>query len=246
MARYKLTLEYDGTGLAGWQRQANGVSMQGLIEAAIFEFRGERVAVHGAGRTDAGVHALGQVAHFDLERAAEPETVMGALNHHLKANPVAVLACARVADDFHARFSATRRHYLYRIINRRAPLTLEHGRAWQLAQPIDADQMAAAAALLVGSHDFTSFRAAECQAKSPVKTLDRLDVARRGSVVEIVATARSFLHHQVRAMVGTLALVGTGKWRAANVAAALAARDRTAAGPTAPAAGLYLTAVDYD
>ena len=245
MARYKLTLEYDGTGLAGWQRQANGVSVQALVEAAIFEFRGERVAVHGAGRTDAGVHALGQVAHFDLQRAADPETVMGALNYHLKSNPVAVLACARAADDFHARFSATRRHYLYRIVNRRAPLTLEHGRAWQLAQPIDADQMAAAATLLIGKHDFTSFRAAECQAKSPVKTLDRLEVTRRGSVVEIAATARSFLHRQVRAMVGTLALVGTGKWQAADVAAALAARDRAAAGPTAPAVGLYLTAVDY-
>ena len=246
MARYRITLEYDGAGMIGWQRQADGVSVQGLVETAVFAFRGERVTVHGAGRTDAGVHALGQVAHFDLHRPAEPDTVASALNQHLKPHPVAVLAAASAEDDFHARFSATRRHYRYCIVNRRAPLTIERNRAWRVARPLDAAAMADAAAVLVGKHDFTSFRAADCQAKSPVKTLDRLAVRRDGEVVEIAAAARSFLHNQVRAMVGTLSLVGTGEWSAADVAAALAARDRTAAGPTAPAEGLYLTAVDYD
>ncbi len=246
MARYRIILEYDGAGMIGWQRQADGVSVQALVEAAVFAFRGERVVVHGAGRTDAGVHALGQVAHFDLQRAAAPDTIAGALNQHLKPHPVAVLAAARAADDFHARISATRRHYRYRIVNRRAPLTLGRDRAWRVARPLDAAAMADAAAVLVGNHDFTSFRAADCQAKSPVKTLDRLAVRRDGEVIEIAATARSFLHNQVRAMVGTLSLVGTGEWTAADVAAALTARDRSAAGPTAPAEGLYLSAVDYD
>ncbi len=246
MARYRITLEYDGAGMIGWQRQADGVSVQALVEAAVFAFRGERVTVHGAGRTDAGVHALGQVAHFDLHRAAESDIVASALNQHLKPHPVAVLAAAPAPADFHARFSATRRHYRYRIVNRRAPLTIERNRAWRVARPLDAAAMAEAAAVLVGNHDFSSFRAADCQAKSPVKTLDRLAVRRDGEVVEITATARSFLHNQVRAMAGTLSLVGTGEWTAADVAAALAARDRSAAGPTAPAEGLYLTAVDYD
>lgn len=246
MARYRITLEYDGTGMVGWQRQADGVSVQGLVEAAVLAFRGERVVVHGAGRTDAGVHALGQVAHFDLRQAAEPDTVASALNQHLKPHPVAVLAAARAADDFQARFSATRRHYIYRIVNRRAPLTIDRTRAWRTARHLDTAAMAEAAALLVGKHDFTSFRATDCQAKSPVKTLDSLTVRRDGTVIEIAATARSFLHNQVRTMVGTLSLVGSGDWTAADVAAALAARDRSAAGPTAPAAGLYLTAVDYE
>ncbi len=245
MARYRITLEYDGGGMVGWQRQADGVSVQGLVEAAVFAFHGEQVVVHGAGRTDAGVHALGQVAHFDLHRPAEPGTVAGALNQHLKPHPVAVLAAARAADDFHARFSATRRHYLYRIVNRRAPLAIDRNRAWRQARPLDVAAMADAAALLVGNHDFTSFRAADCQARSPVKTLDRLAVRRDGEVIEIAAAARSFLHNQVRAMVGTLTLVGTGDWTAADVAAALAARDRRAAGPTAPPEGLYLVGVRY-
>ncbi len=245
MTRFRLTLEYDGTGFVGWQRQANGPSVQAAVEDAVFGFAGERVTVQGAGRTDSGVHALGQVAHLDLAKETTAETVMAALNHHLGPAPVAVLDCAAAADDFHARFSATQRHYRYRIVNRRAPLTVDRGRAWRVPKPLDAAAMQAAADRLVGRHDFTSFRAAECQARSPVKTLDRLAVARAGSEITVEAQARSFLHHQVRAMVGTLKLVGEGKWDADQVAAALAARERAAAGPNAPPDGLYLTRVDY-
>ncbi|MEQ8355759.1 MAG: tRNA pseudouridine(38-40) synthase TruA [Kiloniellaceae bacterium] len=245
MTRYKIVVEYDGGGFAGWQRQANGPSVQAALEAAVARFCGEAVLVEGAGRTDAGVHALAQVAHFNLEKDTTADTVMKALNFHLKPAPVAVLSATPVTDDFHARFSAIRRAYLYRIINRRAPLTLTRGRAWFVPQPLDAEAMHSAAQLLVGHHDFTSFRASECQARSPIKTLDVLAVARTGEVVEICAEARSFLHHQVRNFAGSLKLVGEGKWSAADLRRALEARDRAAAGPTAPAAGLYLTEVGY-
>jgi tRNA pseudouridine38-40 synthase len=245
MPRYRITLEYDGTPFVGWQVQAAGASVQGVVTAAITAFCGEQVTLQGAGRTDAGVHALGQVAHFDLAGAPDADTVRDALNAHLRPHPIAVLRAEQVAGDFDARFSAKRRHYLYRIVNRRADLALERGRAWRIARALDADAMHAAAQRLVGRHDFTTFRAAECQAKTPVKTLDRLDVERHDDLVEIKTSARSFLHHQVRSMVGSLALVGEGKWRADDLAAALAARDRTACGPVAPAEGLYLLGVDY-
>ncbi len=245
MTRYKLVLEYDGGPFVGWQRQDNGPSVQAALEDAVAAFCGERVTAHGAGRTDAGVHALGQVAHVDIAKPTDAGTVRDALNYHLKPAPVAVLDAEAVSDAFHARFSATGRRYLYRIVNRRAPLALERGRAWFVPTRLDAAAMNDAAQILVGQHDFTSFRAAECQAKSPVKTLDRLDVAREGDLLRIEAAARSFLHHQVRNMAGTLRLVGEGKWHANDLAAALARRDRSAAGATAPAEGLYLVAVDY-
>jgi tRNA pseudouridine38-40 synthase len=245
MPRYKLTLEYAGAAFRGWQRQSEGDSVQQALEDAVRAFCGEDVQVVGAGRTDAGVHATGQVAHLDLARAVTPETLRNALNHHLRPHPVAVLDAALVPDDFHARFSATARHYVYRIINRRAPLTLEAGRAWQVPPPLDAEVMHEAAQRLVGHHDFTSFRSALCQAKSPLKTLDRLAVRRQGDRLEIMALARSFLHYQVRNMVGTLKLIGEGRWPVERIEAVLVARDRTAAGPTAPACGLYLVRVDY-
>lgn len=245
MPRYRLRIEYDGTGLAGWQRQDGQASVQGLLEAAVMRFCGEPAVVTGAGRTDAGVHALGQVAHFDLERDVPPRTVMRAVNFHLKPARVAVLDCAVAAADFHARFSAVARHYRYRILNRGAPPALDLGRVWPVVRPLDARAMHEAAQSLVGRHDFTSFRAAHCQAASPLKTLDRLEVERRGEEIVIHAGARSFLHHQVRAMVGTLKLVGEGRWSKADLEQALAARDRQAAGPNAPACGLCLMAVDY-
>ena len=245
MPRYKLLIEYDGTPFAGWQIQANGASVQGVVTAAIEAFCGERVHVQGAGRTDAGVHALGQVAHVDLAKDADPETVRDALNAHLRPHPIAILEAEIIAQDFDARFSAKRRHYLYRIVNRRADLALERNRAWRIARPLDAQAMQVAARHLVGRHDFTTFRAAECQAKSPVKTLDRLDVERSDDELRVAAVARSFLHHQVRSMVGSLALVGEGKWQPDDVERALAARDRSACGPVAPPDGLYLVKVDY-
>ena len=243
--RYKLTLEYDGSGFVGWQRQDNGRSIQEAIETAILRFSGERVRVFGAGRTDAGVHARGQVAHFDLAKETDPETAANALNAHLRPDPIAVLAAEIVGDEFDARLSARMRAYEYRIVNRRAPLTVERGRAWLIARPLDAGAMHEAARRLLGKHDFSTFRASLCQAKSPVKTLDALDVARTGDEIRVQARARSFLHHQVRNMVGTLELVGAGKWTADDVAAALAACDRTRGGPTAPADGLYLVEVGY-
>ena len=245
MTRFKLTLEYDGGVFVGWQRQDNGPSVQQALEEAVTAFCGERARVHGAGRTDAGGHALGQVAHLDLEKPTKAETLRDAVNHHLKPAPVAVLAAEVAAADFHARFSATERRYLYRIVNRRAPLALERGRAWWVPRPLDAAAMHAAAQVLVGKHDFSSFRASECQARSPVKTLTGIEVSRLAEAIEIRARAPSFLHHQVRNFAGTLRLVGEGKWSAAKVEAVLAARDRSAAGQTAPAEGLYLTAVGY-
>lgn len=245
MTRYKLTIEYDGRPFVGWQRQTNGPSVQQAIEEAIHAFCGETVRVQCAGRTDAGVHALGQVAHVDLDGDRPADTLRDGVNYHLKPQPVAVLEAVPVSADFNARTSAVRRTYRYRIVNRRAPLTLDCGRAWQVMRALDAQAMHAAAQALTGHHDFTSFRASECQAKSPVKTLDRLDVVRDGEEIRIVAQARSFLHHQMRNMAGTLRLVGEGKWSAADVSRALQARDRSAAGPTAPACGLYLVDVMY-
>ncbi|HVJ50976.1 MAG TPA: tRNA pseudouridine(38-40) synthase TruA [Aliidongia sp.] len=246
MPRYKLILEYDGTGLVGWQRQPNGPSVQEILETAFAKLAGEPIFVQCAGRTDAGVHALGQVAHTDLPRDYEPDEIRGAINFHVRPEAVAVLAVERAPPDFHARLSATRRRYLYRILNRRAPPALERNHVWHLGVALDADAMAAGARQLLGHHDFTSFRASECQANTPMKTLDRLDVFRRGEEIHIEAAARSFLHHQVRNMVGTLRLVGTGQWQPEDVGKALAARDRSAAGPTAPPDGLYLVEVGYE
>ena len=245
MPRYKLTLEYDGTGLLGWQRQPDGDTVQSLLEAAAEKLTGQYVFVQGAGRTDAGVHATGQTAHLDLPRDYAPHQVCGSLNFHLRPAAISVLAAERVPDEFHARLSAIGRAYLYRILNRRSPPALERGKVWHLGVPLDTDAMAEGARHLLGHHDFTSFRASFCQAKSPVKTLDRLDVERVGDEIRIVVKARSFLHHQVRNMVGTLKLVGAGQWRPEQVKAALEARDRAAAGPTAPPDGLYLTEVRY-
>ncbi len=245
MPRYKLTIEYDGTPFVGWQVQDNGASVQGVLTEAIAAFTGECVTVAGAGRTDAGVHALGQVAHVDLAKDWDGDTVRDAVNFHLRPRPIAVLAAEQVAENFDARFSATKRHYLYRIVNRRADLALDQNRAWRVPRPLHGDAMHAAAQKLVGRHDFTTFRAAECQAKSPVKTLDQLDVKRDGDEVRISAAARSFLHHQMRSMVGSLVHVGEGKWSAEDLAAALAARDRTRCGQVAPPQGLYLVRVEY-
>ncbi len=245
MPRYKLTIEYDGTPFVGWQVQAGGLSVQGLIETAMEALTGEKISIQGAGRTDAGVHALGQVAHAALSKDWQPDTVRDALNAYLRPHPIAVLAAEKAADDFDARFTAKRRHYLYRISNRRANLALEIGHVWRLPRPLDTDAMHAAAQRLVGKHDFTTFRSTECQAKSPEKTLDRLDVSRAGDEIHINAMARSFLHNQVRSMAGSLVHVGEGKWSADDLAAALAARDRTACGQVAPPQGLYLVKVDY-
>ncbi len=247
MPRYRLDVEYDGTAYAGWQRQAGQHSVQAAIEQAVLSFCGETISLRGAGRTDAGVHATGQVAHVDLSRAWPADTVRDALNAHLglAKEAVAILAATPVDDAFDARFSAIGRHYLYRILNRRAPPVLQRNRVWWVPKRLDATAMHQAAQELVGRHDFTTFRSAHCQAKSPVRTLDRLDVGRDGDVIEIRASARSFLHNQVRSMVGTLKRVGEGAWTAADVAAALAARDRAACAGLAPPQGLYLVKVDY-
>lgn len=245
MPRFRLTVEYDGAPFVGWQRQENGPSVQQALEEALFRFCGERATVHGAGRTDAGVHAMGQVAHVDLRRDASPRTVRDAVNFHLKPAPVAVLEVQPAAPDFHARFSATGRAYRYRILNRPAAPALHRGRAWWVPVALDAEGMAAAAQLLLGRHDFTSFRSGECQAESPVRTLDALSVGRDGAEIVIEARARSFLHNQVRIIAGTLKQVGEGRRTSEQVAAALAARDRATAGPTAPPHGLYLVEVRY-
>ena len=246
MPRYKLTIEYCGAGFVGWQRQTNGLSVQEALETAIRRFCGEAATVFGAGRTDAGVHALAQVAHVDLARTAAPDEMRSAVNYHLRPHRVSVLRVEPVGPEFDARLSATGRHYLYRILNRRAPPALERGRVWHIAPPLDLAAMQDGARHLVGHHDFTTFRDSQCQAKSPLKTLDALNVTRAGEEIHLGARARSFLHHQVRSMVGSLALVGEGKWRPEELARALAARDRRAGGPTAPAEGLALVAVRYE
>lgn len=245
MPRYALTIEYDGAPFVGWQRQANGLSVQQRLEEAVAAINGGRAVVHGAGRTDAGVHALGQVAHVDLARDWRADRLRDALNAHLRPDPVAVIAVRAVDKSFEARFSAIRRHYLYVIDNRRAPLALDAGRAWHVKRPLDVDAMHEAAQALVGRHDFTTFRCSECQANSPLRTLERLDVRRNGERIEIETCARSFLHNQVRSMAGSLEHVGSGKWRVADLAEALAAKDRARCGQVAPPHGLYLVAVDY-
>ena len=245
MPRYKLTLEYDGTPFVGWQMQDNGPSVQGRLVQAIKAFSGEDAIPRGAGRTDAGVHAREQVAHLDLAKDWAIDKVRDALNAHLRPDPISVLACELAAGDFDARLSATARHYRYRIVTRRGPLALDRNRAWHVPYALDQAVMHEAAQGLVGHHDFTTFRSVECQAASPVKTLDRLAVAQTGDDITIEASARSFLHNQVRSMVGSLKLVGEGKWTAAGLKQALDARDRAACGPVAPACGLYLVRVDY-
>jgi tRNA pseudouridine38-40 synthase len=245
VTRFALTVEYDGRPFMGWQRQDHGPSVQAAIERAAHDVSGEAVTVHGAGRTDAGVHALGMRAHLDLDRPITPFRLMEALNARLRPDPVAILACEIVPDDWHARFSCLARHYEYRLITRRAPLTWETGLAWRVPHQLDGKAMADAAFELVGRHDFTTFRSAHCQADSPIRTLDRLDVTADGDRVSIFASARSFLHHQVRSMVGCLGLVGQGKWTRADLKTALVAADRTALGFNAPPDGLYFVRADY-
>ncbi len=245
MPRYKLIIEYDGAPYRGWQYQADVPSVQGALENAIEKFDGRRVTIQGAGRTDAGVHALGQVAHCDLRGDHEPGKVRDALNFYLRPQPVAVLSAECVSEDFNARFSATRRHYLYRIVNRRSDIALDLGRAWRVGRPLDIAAMREGAKRLIGHHDFTTFRSTECQSKSPVKTLDQLDIEADGWNVHVVVSARSFLHNQVRSMVGSIVHVGEGKWSPDDLTQVLQARDRTLCGQVAPAEGLYLVRVDY-
>jgi tRNA pseudouridine38-40 synthase len=245
VSRFRLTVEFDGGPFMGWQRQAHGPSVQQAIEDAIEAVTGERTTIHAAGRTDAGVHGLAMSAHADIGKAITPFRLMEALNAQIRPNPIAILDCKIVPDDWHARFSCVGRDYLYRIVNRRAPLTLELGRAWRIARILDAEAMHEAAQILVGLHDFTTFRSVHCQAESPIKTLDRLDVRREGEAVLVEASARSFLHHQVRSMVGCLAMVGQGQWSAADLKAALEARHRAALGLNAPAEGLYFVRARY-
>ncbi|MGX1197626.1 tRNA pseudouridine(38-40) synthase TruA [Parvibaculum sp. MBR-TMA-1.3b-4.2] len=245
MPRYKLTIEYNGSPFVGWQAQTNGMSVQQTLEDGIKGFCGQEVRVAGAGRTDAGVHALGQVAHIDLEDEVRPDTLRDAVNAHMRGHPVAIVEAEQVPDSFEARFGAIKRHYLYRIINRRAPLTLDAKQAWLVHRPLDAEAMHDAAQALIGKHDFTTFRSMQCQAKSPVKTMDRITVSRYAEEIEITCEARSFLHNQVRSIVGTLKLVGEGKWARRDVEKALSAKDRAACGPVSPPDGLYLVRVDY-
>lgn len=245
MPRYRLTIEYDGTNFTGWQSQPGMPTVQGAIEKAFHGFTGESVFVRGAGRTDSGVHALGQVAHVDLERAWSPLKIREALNFFLKPAPIAIITCEDADPDFDARFSATSRHYLYRILNRRAPPALNLDRVWSISYAIDAEAMHEAAQGILGKHDFTTFRASACQAKSAIRTLDQLDVRRVGDEIHVEASARSFLHNQVRSMVGSLKRVGEGKWRPRDLVRALEARDRSACGVVAPPSGLYLVRVGY-
>jgi tRNA pseudouridine38-40 synthase len=246
MPRYKITVEYDGTNYVGWQRQDNGPSIQQALEEAIHAFSGETVLVQGAGRTDSGVHALGQVAHLDLENDFETDTVRDAINFHIKPAPISVLQAEEVRDGFNARFDARERAYVYRIFNRRVPPALHRGRCWWVIASLDVHAMNDATKVLLGRHDFTTFRAVKCQAKTPVKTLDVLEATQNGNIIEVRARARSFMHHQVRILVGSLKLVGEGKWSKADLESALAKRNRTAGGQTAPAGGLFLTEVVYD
>jgi len=246
MPRYKITIEYDGTPFVGWQMQDNGASVQAAIIQAMTRLTGEETHVFGAGRTDTGVHALGQVAHFDLTKEWRTDKLRDGLNYHLKPDPIAILQVEQVDEEFDARFTAIRRHYLYRIINRRSPLTMDKNYVLLALKPLDVDAMHEAAQLLVGKHDFTTFRSVACQAKSPVKTIDEISVSRYGQEIEVTVSARSFLHHQVRSFVGCLKLVGEGKWRLHDMKQALDAKDRVACGPVVLPDGLYLTRVDYD
>ncbi len=246
MPRFKLLIEYDGSPFVGWQRQANGVSVQGELERAFQAFTGVFAPVSGAGRTDAGVHASGQVAHVDLQRAWVPDKLRAALNFHLRPSPIAVLDVEPVRDGFDARFSAVQRHYIYTILNRRAPAAITRNAVWHVARRLDVEAMHEAAQALVGKHDFTTFRASECQANSPVRTMERLAVVRRGDLVEIQASARSFLHHQMRSITGSLEHVGAGKWRVEDLRAALVSKDRARCGTVAPPQGLCLVRVDYE
>ena len=245
MNRWYLQIEYDGRNYVGWQRQDNGPSIQQSLEEAIENFSSESIRVQGAGRTDAGVHALGQAAHFDLQKDFSADTVRDAINAHLRPKLISVLVARKVSDKFHARFSAIERSYLYRILNRRPPPTLEYGSVWHVQRPLDAEAMHAAAQILVGEHDFTTFRATMCQARTPVKTIYSLSVVRDKDQIIFKASAPSFLHHQIRNFVGSLRLVGEGKWQSSDLKRALAARDRTKGGETAPAGGLFLTNVTY-
>jgi len=245
VTRYRLDIEYDGRPFSGWQRQAHAPSVQGVIERACQALDGRPVTVYGAGRTDAGVHATGQVAHIDLATDRDPGTVADAMNYHMRPDPVAVLEARKVGEEFHARFSATARHYRYVIANRRADLTFEAGLAWRVAQPLDAHAMQEGARHLLGRHDFTTYRDAQCQADSPLRTLDAIAVMRHGGRIEITCSARAFLHRQVRSMVGSLVEVGREKRRPEWIGEILAAADRSACGPVAPPDGLYLTGVDY-
>mgnify|MGYP000917586494 CR=1 FL=1 len=245
MARFKLTIEYDGGPFHGWQRVDSGPSVQGALIDAVEKLTGARADVVGAGRTDSGVHALGQVAHVDIEKSFSADTVRDGLNAHLRPAPISVLSAEEVSDDFHARFSATRRTYWYRVLNRRSPPALDRGHVWHVARPIDRDAMEAAGVRLIGTHDFTTFRDAQCQAKSPIKSLDRMETRLMGEEVHVWCVARSFLHHQVRSMVGTMLEAGFGKLTPDDVAAALAAKDRSQCGPVAPATGLHLVSVGY-
>lgn len=243
MARYKINLEYDGKNLIGWQENQDGPSVQSLLQDAIYKFCGEKVVVYSAGRTDAGVHALNMIAHFDLEKEQAPETVMRALNFYLINEPVSVLSCEKVDDNFHARFSCTKRHYKYIVLNRGAPVVLEKNRVWWVPQKLNINAMKSAAEKLIGKHDFTSFRAAQCQAKSPIKTLDSVTITQNGDEIVFEFSARSFLHHQVRNMVGTLVEIGQGK--DLDIDKIFDAKNRGAAGITAPASGLYFVSADY-
>jgi tRNA pseudouridine38-40 synthase len=245
MPRYKLLIEYDGGGFSGWQMQADAISVQSVLETAIETIHGQHCLVYGAGRTDTGVHALGQVAHVDLPKTWDPFVLRNAINGNVRPHRVSVIDVEPAPDDFHARFSAVKRRYLYRILNRRAPAAIDHGRVWHVPIELDAGQMHEAAQYLIGTHDFTTFRAAECQAKSPVKTVDAIAVSRYGEEIEVTAEARSFLHHQVRSFVGSLKYVGEGKWRPRDMKTALEAKDRAACGVVAPAQGLYLVSVSY-
>ena len=245
MTRFRLTIEYDGRPFMGWQRQAHGPSVQQAIEDAARTICGEEVTVHGAGRTDAGVHAEAMAAHIDIERVITPFRLMEGLNARLRPLPVAILACEPVSEDWHARFSCLGRRYIYRIINRRAPLALDQGRAWRVPQALDADAMQGAAQILTGTHDFTTFRSAHCQSASPVKSIDSIAVSRIGQMIEIEVAARSFLHHQVRSITGCLMMVGKGQWSKDDLAAALEAKDRAALGFNAPPDGLYFVEARY-
>jgi tRNA pseudouridine38-40 synthase len=245
VTRFALTIEYDGRPFMGWQRQPHGPSVQETIELAAHKITGEQVTVHAAGRTDAGVHATAMRAHLDIERPITAFRLGEALNALVRPAPIAIIVCEIVPDDWHARFSCLGRHYEYRIVTRRAPLTFENGFAWRVPTPLDGAAMAAGAVHLLGRHDFTTFRSAHCQADSPVRTLDRLEVVQQGERVAVFASARSFLHHQVRSMVGCLGLVGQGKWAPQDMVRALAARDRAALGLNAPPDGLYFIGADY-